>query len=460
MSTGSVTEGGSRPEPAVLPAVPADQASLRSRLFRPGWPLLWLYLGFPAWWLLGVSHLIFLLLAAPMALDLLRRAHVRVPRGFGLMVLFLFWVAAGIVVLWFDVAGTVPEAGPAKLIPFVYRAGWYLATAIVLLYVLNLPEDDLPSRRISELLGLMFVLTALGGLVGIVASNVEFPSLFQLLVPQGSQTSFIESLIAPRLSATQDFLGYDVARPTAPFSYANSWGNNLALFLPFFVLTWLRRDAGWRRVAAVPILAGAAVGVVFSLNRGVWLGLGLMAAYLLIRLAFTGQRRAVAALVAALTAVVLVVVVTPLGSTLTDRLNTPHSNERRESVAGAVVAKTWEESPVLGFGSTRTVAGNFSSVAGGATPECRQCAAPPLGTQGFMWRLVFTTGFVGAGLFLAFLVVQFVTHLRMTGTYAIVGTGLIAVSLVFFTVYDSLESPLYTLFIAIGLMGREAMQRA
>jgi hypothetical protein len=420
--------------------------------------LVWLYAGFPVWWLLGLSHVIFLLLAAPMALDLVRRSSVRVPKGFGLLLLFMLWTAMGALVLWFDVAGTEPESGPAKLIPFAYRYGWYLATVIVLLYVINLPRTQLPSRRISELLGLMFVFTAAGGVVGVLVPSLQFPSLLQLVVPSASP--FIESLIEPRLSDVQAFLGYEVARPTAPFSFANAWGNNLVLFLPFFVLTWLRRDSGWRRVVGPVILAAAVVPVVFSLNRGVWLGLGVMTAYLLVRWWLLGKRQHVAAVVGVLVALAFVLVATPLGATIVDRLETPHSNERRESVASTVVEATWEESPLLGFGSTRTLAGNFNSVAGGATPECRQCAAPPLGTQGFMWRLVFTTGLVGTALFLGFLAVQFWRHVRSNEPYSLLGTSLILVSVVFFFVYDSLESPLFTLFIAIALMDREALAHA
>ena len=48
-----------------------------------------------------------------------------------------------------------------------------------------------------------------------------------------------------------------------------------------------------------------------------------------------------------------------------------------------------------------------------ARPEqCHQCAAPPLGTQGFMWRLVLTTGFVGTLLCLSFFAIQFLRRAR------------------------------------------------
>jgi hypothetical protein len=149
------------------------------------------------------------------------------------------------------------------------------------------------------------------------------------------------------------------------------------------------------------------------------------------------------------------IVLSPLWATITLRIATPHSNERRLTVATVVVGTTWEGSPLLGYGTTRKVEGNFESIAGGATATCHQCAAPPLGTQGFMWRLIFTTGFVGTALFLAFLAMQFFVHVRRREALCLLGCISLVTSVLFFFVYDSLETPLVVLALAIGLMNRE-----
>jgi hypothetical protein len=101
------------------------------------------------------------------------------------------------------------------------------------------------------------------------------------------------------------------------------------------------------------------------------------------------------------------------------------------------------------------VQGSFASIAGGETADCRQCAAPPLGTQGFLWRLIFTTGLVGTVLYLAFVSVQLAQHVLAPDPLSITCCLVIVLSLVFAVVYDSLESPLYTLMIAIGLLNRQ-----
>jgi hypothetical protein len=427
---------------------------------RPGWPLTVLYLGFPIWWALGLSQVIFLIVAVPMAIELLRRTRVVFPPRFGVLVLFLGWMLAGATVLWVQAPGTLVDDSLMKLVPFAYRAGWYLASVVVMLYVLNLREDELPSMRVVRLLGFMFVVTTVGGLLGVLVPTLEFRSLLEMVLPAGvTNDRFVNNLIHPTVASAADFLGYEQARPIAPFAFANAWGNNLALFLPFFLYGWLGPGATRLRRTLVPfILLAATVPLVYSLNRGVWLGLGAGAAYVCIRLAMAGRTRALLALAIGAITVVALVSSTSLGDTIENRLAAPHSDGRRTGLTETVISTTWEASPVVGFGSTRELAGNFTSIAGAASPDCVQCAVEPLGTQGFLWRLVFTTGFVGAVLFMAFIATQFWRHARLRSPFALLGTTLLLMSVVFFLVYDSLAAPLFTVMIGIGLMNRERLE--
>ena len=97
--------------------------SRRPALLKPGWPLAVLYLGFPLWWALGLAQLIFFAMAAAMAVILRRRA-VRVPRGFGLWLLFLVWMLGGAFLVRADAPGTVPGGGIGRFAGFtVWAAG-------------------------------------------------------------------------------------------------------------------------------------------------------------------------------------------------------------------------------------------------------------------------------------------------------------------------------------------------
>jgi uncharacterized membrane protein (UPF0136 family) len=256
------------------------------------------------------------------------------------------------------------------------------------------------------------------------------------------------------LSSSQDFLGYVQPRPTAPFPYSNDWGNNIALYLPFFLLACFGKDAGWRRKVGPVVLVASLFPIIFSLNRGLWVALALSAVYAAVRLAVNGRTRALRALVAGLVVGGIIFVSSPLYDTLVLRINTPQSNDRRAGTAETVLSVTGEGSPFVGFGTTRTMRGNFTSLAGGETSDCHQCAAPPLGTQGFMWRLVLTTGFVGTALCLSFFALQFLRRARGPSPIDVATCTVMLASVLCFFVYDSLGSAMFTSMIAVGLMAR------
>ncbi len=71
-----------------------------------------------------------------------------------------------------------------------------------------------------------------------------------------------------------------------------------------------------------------------------------------------------------------------------------------------------------------------------------------------MWRLVLTTGFVGTGLFALFMLGVFLRHVRRRDPISVLGCMCLLMSGVFMIVYDSLESPLFILMLAVGLMHR------
>jgi hypothetical protein len=423
-------------------------------LLKPGWPLAVLFLGFPIWWALGLAQLIFFAMAVAMAVILRKKGSIRVPRGFGLWLLFMVWMFAGVLLIRADAPQTVPGGGIGRVFGFGVWAGWYVAITIVMLYVANTARE-LSTLRIVRLLGWMFVVTAGFGVLAVLVPTLEFKSPMEMLLPrQLTSANFVRTLIHPSLSSSSDFLGYVQPRPTAPFPYSNAWGNNIALYLPFFILACFGKDAGWRRKVGPVVLVAATFPIIFSLNRGLWISLAVAAVYAAVRLAVNGRTRALQALVAALLVGGVVFVSSPLYDTVVLRVETPHSNDRRAGTAETVASVTAEGSPFVGYGTTRTMQGSFSSLAGGETAECRQCAAPPLGTQGFMWRLVLTTGFVGTILCLSFFAFQFLRRARGPAPIDVVTCTVLLVSVLCFFVYDSLGSAMFTSMIAIGLMAR------
>jgi hypothetical protein len=433
-------------------------AAPEPRWLRPGWPLTALLLGYPVWWALGFSTFVLPVLALPMAFALLRRRRLRVPRGAGLWMLFLVWVALGAGVLWADAPGAVPGGSTTRLLTWGLRLSYYLAATVALLYVGNLSERELPTRRVVRLLAAVFVITTAGGLLGMLAPGLEWTSVAEVVLP-ASITGAIDA-VHPGTAQVQDILaGGSEARPKAPFAYTNEWGANLVLLLPFFCAAWLGRDAGWRRYAAPVVLLVATVALVASLNRGAWIGVLLAIAYVAVRSAAAGRVAALAALVGATVVGALVLVLSPLGGLVQDRLDSPHSNERR----GLLAAQTVESataSPVVGFGSTRPVQGNLSSIATGASGDCPKCEAPPLGTHGQMWLLVFSQGFVGAALFLGFLLRRFLRHWRDPRPEVVAAMVTLVLFALFGFYYNLLPFPLLTLSLGLAVAWRLGRQRA
>jgi hypothetical protein len=420
---------------------------------RPGWPLAVIFLGFPVWWLLGLGMLIFLIMSVPMGVHLYkRRSRLLAPRGFGAWLLFLCWVLLGVGVLWANAPGAVPGGSMGRLLPFAWRIAWYGASTIVLLYIANLSDEELPADRVGRLLGYMFIVTTAGGLLGTFAPHLQLTSPVEMLLH--TNNTFLLDAIHPKTADVATILGYEQARPMAPFAYANTWGAAYAFFLPFFVITWIWRADRWRRIAGIVILLASLWPVVYSLDRGLWIALGVVVLFAGLKMVARGGRRALRLAVSGLAVGVLVFVVSPLPEMIQARIQNPHSNNRRTLLAEQSVRSSLTGSPVVGFGTTRAVQGNLSSLTGGDRPGCKACGAPPLGTQGHIWLLLFANGIVGTVAFSVFFLTRFARHWRERSAYGVAGCCVLLAFGLFLFIYDLVEVPLYTVMIAVALMWR------
>lgn len=440
---------------------PHQAPSARHKLTaRRHLPLTLLLAGFPLWWILGLSAILPILIAVPLLIQLASRRQLRVPRGFGWWLLFLIWVCASAALLWVNAPGAVPGGDPARLLVFAYRLGWYGSCTVALLWVINTKKEDLSDSRVVRLLGWMFVVVVAGGLVGVLAPRFEITSVAEMLLPGSLRSNgFVQSIVHPAAANLSTFMGYEVYRPIAPFAFANSWGSNLSMFLPFFLLGWLPRRAGWRRYAAPLVLAAAVPPVVYSMNRGLWATLALALVLCALYLVLRGQRRsrvrAVIALLLLLGIGTAIFAASPLADTAIQRLDTAHSNDRRTQLLSQTVASTLEGSPVAGFGSTRDVQGSFGSIAGGSTADCPACGVPPLGTQGHLWLVIFSQGLVGTFFFLMFFFVQFRQFWRARTRLQLAAAMVLVFFAVQMLIYDTLGMPLFTIMLALGLAWRE-----
>ena len=405
----------------------------RRSYLPPAWPLYVLFLGFPIWWVVGLSAFIWPIMAVPMAFWLLRNRHVFVPSGFGIWVGFLFWMFA---------SGTqLDDAG--KYFFFGYRASLYVSATIILLYVFNMPRETLPDARVIKLMAIFWIVVVMGGLLGVLLPTLTFTSVVETVLPgRFTSNDFLHLLVHPATSQLHDFLGYLAPRPQAPFVYANIWGATFGLLIPFVILGWkYSTSPTWRVVTAAAFII-AIVPLIHSLDRGLWLSLGVGLVYAAVRQALAGRARALRTILIVIFTVLLVVYLTPLKTLVSDRFAHPHSNEGRLNLYQESVQVMFE-SPLLGYGSP--------------LPSSDKPSGPQVGTQGQVWMVLVSQGIPGLILFMGWFLFQF-WRLRWTSTE--VGFWchtLILIALIQAPFYDWLGAPLVVIMIAIALATREQL---
>jgi hypothetical protein len=411
--------------------------------------------GLPVWWVLGVASMVPLAMAVPMVRDLRRRRRVVVPQGFGWWLLFLAWALIGLGTLWAAAPGAVHDGGAGRLMVFAYRFLWYVACSVVLVWVGNTPKDKLPDHVVHRMMASVFIVTIAGGILGLVAPDFSIPTLAQQVLPHGLRSNgFVSTLVSAEAADVQKVLGDSEPRPKAPFAFTNTWGSMMSLGLVYFVATVATMRSKWRALTPV-VLVIALVPIVWSLNRGLWIAVGGCCIGMLVLAAGRRNHTALAGLVVMVVVAGVVLTATPLATTIQERLDHPHSNERRSQLLVATVDSMTAGSPVVGFGSTRNVAGTFTSIAGGATPACPACGVPPLGTQGQLWLVLFSQGWIGTIFFLTFFVLSLRRTWRCRTLNETVATFVVAVFLFQLTVYDTLGLPMMLVMTAVGLAWRE-----
>jgi len=430
--------------------------ALRSRGIRlpTHWPFTALVAFFPIWWALGLGSFAIIGFSLPMLLQLRRARPLRVPRGFAFWLCFLAAVLVSGLMLGRTAPDTLPHGAATQLIAYSLRFLNYVAATVLLLYVMNMRGRGLTDRRIVGCLATFFIVAVAGGLLGLAAPGFNFTSPFEWLLPHHlAENSYVRVLVHPAAAQNQDVLGFTAARPKAPFEYTNTWGNVIGLLIVWFTV-WAVRARGRGRVVAVIVLCIALVPIVNSLNRGLWVGLGLGLLLLAVRLAMSGKLVTVIGLAAAVSTLAVVVLASPLATVVQERLNHGHSNDIRTNLAEAAF-KGATESPVIGWGTTREVRGSYQSIAVGTTSGCARCGNADIGSTGHFWLTIFAQGFVGMALYLGFFLSVLWFYRGQRTAIGIGAQMTIIMSLWFMFVYSAVGWPLALQMIAVGVLWRQ-----
>lgn len=430
---------------------------------EPAWPLVALLAGWPLWWALGLVSYIFVLLAIPMAYRMyLWKARygraIRKPPGFGLWLLFLLVVVAGVTQLGEDAPLTLPGGVISHMLGYwALRAASYVAAAIALLYAGNLTEREMPRQRLAWLLGLVAIYAIVFGFAAVADPSFHFTSPLAKLVPSSLQQAdvSITTALHPTLTQKQTFGG--VGRPAAPFTFSNGWGNNLAITLPWLIVGWWLMGTRTNRKICGAVLAIAIVPIVFSFDRGLWIGLVLAAGYMAVRLS-SRNPKLLAGFVGAVVVVAVIIALSPLMGLISARIDKGSSNAGRANQA-VVALEGAKASPILGFGSTRRTQGGTNSIAVGKSASCPSCGNNSVGAHGQFWLLIFANGFLGAFFYLAFFGYGIWQFRRDRTPYGYAGILVLLLSYVFSFVYLAVGPTLIFVMLSYALLWRNDMYR-
>lgn len=368
-----MTLGALRLPVAVSSRAPDDRA-------LPAWPVAGLLWGFPVWWLTGLLPFVPLLAFVGMGAILLsRRRDVDLPPGGLPLLAFLLWLIPCAVMI----------SEPSGYLAYGMRVGTLYGLGVMFLYIMNAREN----LRQEHLFGGVLVIwatTVVGGNLALVFPDARLTTPVGLLMPASiAQNELVENLLFPPLAEVQQPWGAEEPfnRPSAPYPYTNGWGSAFALTTPVVVAAWLQTRRTSLRIGIPLGFAAAVMPAIATSNRGMFLILGVIGAFTLVRLIGLGRVRDVAVL--AVCGVVAGALLVGLGvlDGIADRQEVSDTTSGRAGIYEATLAEV-AKSPVLGYGA----------------PRPSDELGISLGTQGTVWMYVFSYGIVGLLLFLCFLV--------------------------------------------------------
>jgi hypothetical protein len=423
----------------------------------PAWPLWALLVLIPLWWVLGLASFIFPIMAVPMALELRRRRPVKVPPWFWVWALFLAWTVISLATFTQNPPNTIAGSSGGRIISIGINLAEYAGATITLLFVGNLTAKELPQRRLINWLSVLFLVTVLGGFLGTYVPTFQLTSPLEMLLPAGRRTDpYIAALVHPNAAQIQSVIGTAGGRAAAPWGYTNFWANTLSLLLIWFIVGGAIGVSSRRRAACVIIVAATMVPVVYSLNRGLWIGLVITVLWVAIRLFLRGRVLALFAMIAVGALGVMAFAETPLHQVFGARLHQGGSNNIRLFLDKAAVDGA-NHSPIIGWGGPRKTIGSNRSIAIGKTPNCKQCGQFSIGSTGQFWSEIFYHGWVGAGIFLAFFGFTIWTYRRDKTVVAQAGIIAVALTFVYMLFYGSMPVALTITMISIGLLWRSRL---
>nr|WP_243709567.1 O-antigen ligase family protein [Micromonospora sp. 15K316] len=356
----------------------------------PLWPLAMMFGLVPLWWLTGAFYLGWPLFGALLLALLLTRGRVPLPPASGSWLLFLALV----------VASATQVQSAASVLTFGLRLGFYLTALVVGVYVYAAARERADLVRVlTPLAAFWFALVVLGWLA-VLTPRLAMTTPVEVLLPGGvARTPFIQDMVHLSTAEYSARSLNPIYRPAAPFAYTNNYGSAYAMTLPCVVAFTMLRRHGVLRLALLVSLPLSLPPAFLTLNRAMFLSLGVGLAVLGVRASLRGNVRVAASLVGVVVIGAIATLFIPIADLINRRVESSDTNADRLSLYLEVLRRV-RDSPWLGHGAPV----NVDTVSADA----------PIGTQGQLWMVLFSHGVPALLCFLAWFVAAAVICGRAT----------------------------------------------
>lgn len=397
----------------------------------PAWPLLVLFWGLPLIWASGALQFAPALLAVVMLILLVLHRSVAVPWPAWLLVVFLLWMAAS----------SVQIEGFGSWMGFALRWVNIFAAVVYFVYYWN-ARETLDHRRFLRAAVVAWATLVGLGLLTFVIPEARLTTPIGLLLPEGiTSNALVQNFFFPPLAEVQLPWGAPEPynRPAAPFPYTNGWGSGFVLLTPLVLayLTTVRFRA--RHLLIVAGLVASLAPAVATTNRGMFLGIAVALGYVMVRMVLRGRIGVALAGVAGVAAVGGWLVASGAVERIMGRQEYSDSTGTRSDLYRDTFLATLD-SPLLGYGA----------------PLYDETVGIEMGTQGYVWTLMFCYGLVGLGLFVAYLHGTTLVTLKVRSTTGLLVHSAPVAACLFFTYYglDAVQFILISLSLAVLLRSR------
>lgn len=414
---------------AVLAASPARRATSGAAVALPGWPVLALLWGFPVFWVLGLVVIGPAILAMVMGAYLMRSRGLLIVPGIPAFAAFLLWIVPTAVMI---------DSAP-RMLGFGFRLTVLLIVGMTLLYSIN-AHRSLTRKDLVTGLTFVWLFVIAGGYLGLMFPEVRLSTPVGIVLPSSiGSNDYVHDLFFPPFAEIQSPYGAPTPflRPSAPFPYANSWGVAIVLLTPVALARFLMSPS-WRvRLFLLAALGAMLVPAMATSNRGMFAAFALGALYVTLRMTLRNRAAPVLSIVGLGIVGIAVLIASGVPQRIAERQLYSQTTEGRSALYVETFQRTLA-SPLLGYGAPRPSLTHEVSV----------------GTQGYIWSLMFSFGFVGLALFLWFLLATTWRTRRAADDVDVVLHSVLVMTCFLITVYSLDIMQMLTVILVAALLLR------